>query len=190
MTTDGNYVITADRDEKIRISCYPMAQEIHYFCLGHTEMLIWVCPLSNNLLLSAAADSTVRLWSIETGKCLSAFNTGSSIPSSYALHSADSVWISYENSNKIDLFKIQNGNNLIKESTIEVNSLVFCLSSIKGYLIALVADKPHLLSPSNNLDTLDKINENISLEIKVESGGKSRLKKQRDATKYKKPRLA
>nr|KAG5691967.1 hypothetical protein BaRGS_011358 [Batillaria attramentaria] len=31
------YIVTSDRDEKIRISNFPNAYSIHTFCLGHTE---------------------------------------------------------------------------------------------------------------------------------------------------------
>ncbi len=33
------YLVTCDRDEKIRISCFPNAYNIHIYCLGHTEFV-------------------------------------------------------------------------------------------------------------------------------------------------------
>ena len=31
------YVVTCDRDEKVRLSHFPNAYNIHAFCLGHTQ---------------------------------------------------------------------------------------------------------------------------------------------------------
>jgi len=37
LTQDENYIITADRDEHIRVSHYPDGHSIERFCLGHTK---------------------------------------------------------------------------------------------------------------------------------------------------------
>ena len=37
ITRDDRYIITADRDEKIRVSKFPNSYNIKTFCLGHTE---------------------------------------------------------------------------------------------------------------------------------------------------------
>lgn len=49
LSADERYVITADRDEHIRVSRYPNGYNIESFCLGHTE---YVCHLSSVCLAS------------------------------------------------------------------------------------------------------------------------------------------
>ena len=69
----GKFVITCDRDEKIRVSNFPDAHSIHSYCLGHTEFVSSVCavPGSPDLLLSSSGDGTVKCWEFKSGTELS-----------------------------------------------------------------------------------------------------------------------
>jgi len=70
MSDCGRYIITCDRDEKIRVSRYPNAYSINNFCLGHAEFVsgISICPHRSSLLISASGDGTIRVWDFLTGK--------------------------------------------------------------------------------------------------------------------------
>lgn len=69
VTECGKYIITCDRDEKIRVSHYPNAYNIATYCLGHTEFVTSLKLLkSSNILFSAAGDGTVRMWNFLEGK--------------------------------------------------------------------------------------------------------------------------
>ncbi|CAH2039052.1 unnamed protein product [Thlaspi arvense] len=77
---DGRYILSADRDFKIRVTVFPKkplegAHEIQSFCLGHTEFVtslafVWNPELTQGYLLSGSGDSTVRLWDMTSGSLL------------------------------------------------------------------------------------------------------------------------
>nr|ACI90353.1 hypothetical protein [Philodina roseola] len=58
------FIVTTDRDEKIRLSRFPNAYNIEGFCLGHTEFVSNVKPVDSKSILSTSGDGTLRLWKI------------------------------------------------------------------------------------------------------------------------------
>ncbi|KFV13729.1 tRNA (guanine-N(7)-)-methyltransferase non-catalytic subunit WDR4, partial [Pterocles gutturalis] len=70
LSPDDRYIVTADRDEKIRVSFAKAPYCIVSYCLGHTEFVskILVIPNYPDLLLSASGDSTLRLWKYKSGE--------------------------------------------------------------------------------------------------------------------------
>jgi len=75
---DGNFLITGDNHEKIRVTFYPDAAEIYSFCLGHTAQVTSLAPHGSKHLLSTAADGTLRLWSLD-GESLACAEMGAPI---------------------------------------------------------------------------------------------------------------
>ncbi|XP_015681669.1 tRNA (guanine-N(7)-)-methyltransferase non-catalytic subunit WDR4 [Protobothrops mucrosquamatus] len=75
LSPDDQYIVTADRDEKIRVSLTKAPHVIESFCLGHREFVsrILVVPNFPDLLLSASGDGTLRLWKYKSGKDLHCF---------------------------------------------------------------------------------------------------------------------
>ncbi|KAF5295885.1 hypothetical protein FQR65_LT10373 [Abscondita terminalis] len=74
----GKYIITSDRDEKIRVSCYPNAYNIVSFCLGHREFVTNVAA-HGDVLISASGDGTIRLWNYLNGNELALANSNDHI---------------------------------------------------------------------------------------------------------------
>ncbi|XP_053861017.1 tRNA (guanine-N(7)-)-methyltransferase non-catalytic subunit WDR4 isoform X2 [Malaclemys terrapin pileata] len=70
LSPDDQYILTADRDEKIRVSLTRAPHNIISFCLGHREFVsrIFVIPNHPDLMLSASGDCTLRLWEYKSGK--------------------------------------------------------------------------------------------------------------------------
>lgn len=72
LTTKGDkYVVTTDRDNKIRISEYPNSYNIHTYCLHHTEYVSSVLYNEDpEILLSGSGDGTIVIWDLN-GKVVS-----------------------------------------------------------------------------------------------------------------------
>ena len=73
MATDGKYVATADRDEKIRISNFPRMDMIQSFCMEHTNVVTsttFIKLQENSLLLSCGWDHRLCLWNHMTGEII------------------------------------------------------------------------------------------------------------------------
>lgn len=68
------YIITADRDEHIRVSRgIPQAHIIEGFCLGHTEFVSRLCIPNERpeILVSAGGDTDIFIWEWFSGQLLS-----------------------------------------------------------------------------------------------------------------------
>lgn len=70
-TADESFMITAERDEKIRVSHFPNSYNIESFCLGHTchVSALAVATVEQRattipLLLSGAVDGSLKMWSL------------------------------------------------------------------------------------------------------------------------------
>ncbi|XP_005460963.1 tRNA (guanine-N(7)-)-methyltransferase non-catalytic subunit wdr4 isoform X3 [Oreochromis niloticus] len=69
VSLDDKYIITADRDEKIRVSHLRSPYNIQSFCLGHRQFVSALQILSTHphWLLSGSGDGTLKLWDYESG---------------------------------------------------------------------------------------------------------------------------
>uniref|UniRef100_A0A3Q4GGE4 Uncharacterized protein n=1 Tax=Neolamprologus brichardi TaxID=32507 RepID=A0A3Q4GGE4_NEOBR len=66
---DDKYIITADRDEKIRVSHLRSPYNIQSFCLGHRQFVsaLQILSAHPHWLLSGSGDGTLKLWDYESG---------------------------------------------------------------------------------------------------------------------------
>ncbi|GAX13495.1 tRNA (guanine-N(7)-)-methyltransferase subunit TRM82 [Fistulifera solaris] len=69
-----HYIVTADRDEKIRVSYFPDTYRIHGYLLGHLAF-VSSFDVHNNACASAGGDRMIRLWDLVTCKELASIST-------------------------------------------------------------------------------------------------------------------
>ncbi|KAJ3507396.1 hypothetical protein NLJ89_g6329 [Agrocybe chaxingu] len=70
LTQDEKYIVTADRDEHIRVSWYPKGYNIERYCLGHLKFVTAIhIPTSDpTSLVSGGGDTVIKIWDWMTGK--------------------------------------------------------------------------------------------------------------------------
>lgn len=75
------YVITADRDEHIRVSRYPQSFIVERWLFGHKEFVSSLCviPWATEILVSGGGDDFLAVWNWTTGELLQKFDIRSVI---------------------------------------------------------------------------------------------------------------
>ena len=91
LAPQGNRIVTADRDEKIRLTAFPATSTIAGFCLGHTDVVTSMsfvpppaasAPVLPPLLVSSGWDHRLCLWDAEHCEQLDVLELASSSSSS------------------------------------------------------------------------------------------------------------
>ncbi|XP_037813383.1 tRNA (guanine-N(7)-)-methyltransferase non-catalytic subunit wuho [Lucilia sericata] len=65
---DEKFIITCDRDDKVRVTNYPATYDVHSYCLGHKEFVAGLELLNDDVLATISGDKTLRLWDFREGK--------------------------------------------------------------------------------------------------------------------------
>lgn len=76
LTGNEKYLLTADRDEKVRISSFKNSYNIKSYLMGHKEFVSKIELIDDDKkIISASGDSTLILWDFETSKACQQIDT-------------------------------------------------------------------------------------------------------------------
>jgi len=106
LIANDTFLVTADNNDKIRVSRYPECYAIHSFCLGHTQHVIKLLPYAGGFI-SLGADQTLRVWSLD-GKQKRSF----SIEACEAVIQGDECCVLHNNQEEIQRINLTTGETL------------------------------------------------------------------------------
>lgn len=150
----ANRILTADRDEKVRVSRFPQSYLIEGYLLGHTQYITSIDTLvleeKNGLQLVATCggDSTIRLWNLDTLEQLSEIECPKDekdspmIPIKIALHPKGTMAaVIYDQSDRFDIYSID-----LDGETVSLGELVHTTTCAATLLSVVFKDSDVLLT--------------------------------------------
>jgi len=115
----GNLLLTADRDEKIRINAFPRTYTIEGFLLGHDAYITSVVATQGGLVCTASGDKSIRVWNLEkqTQIFVLSFESESTdglIPADMCLNEDGSVLaVIFDKSKRLDIYRVNDQSETI-----------------------------------------------------------------------------
>jgi len=140
---DDSFVVSVDRDEKIRVSYYPNSYNILNYCLGHLQLVSTVAFTSPDRIVSGSGDATVRLWDFKEGRELAQCSTDAEVPSLKVVSKVccfgETIAVMGEGCNSIVFFGIH-GDIMKQEHVHHMNQSPYDMCFRSGKLLVLVND--------------------------------------------------
>lgn len=139
---DGHTLLTADRDEIVRISEFPQTTIVKGYLMGHTAFLCSMDPSSKDVCVTCGGDETVRLWNTNTFELLSTKETPDMLPMQLSAD-GERVAVIFHNSNTIHIYSIT---DLELLQTIECSAQPLGVSLQQESTMYVLAKEPTLLA--------------------------------------------
>lgn len=154
------YLLTCDRDEKIRISNYPNCYNIHQYCLGHIEFVSCLNFLNDDILISGGGDGNLRLWNFVDGVELCSYDCNRDVKveigrklSIHRIHPIlrhQLIAVTYHDQTIVNIYSYDLDKKLIRfESTISLQAKILQSHIMNGYILLF------LNNPTNFVNCID-----------------------------------
>ena len=129
-----NLLLTADRDEKIRISAFPRTVTVEGFLLGHEAYITAVVATPEGVVLTTSGDHSIRVWNLKNQSQVFVLSFGSDekeslIPADMCLNEDSSILaVVFDMSKRFDIYRI----NAHNETKLALIQSVECASQPLG----------------------------------------------------------
>jgi WD40 repeat protein len=173
MTKDGNYVVTSDRDEKIRVSHYPNVYNIQSYLLGHKEAVSKIAQLDDDHLISGSVDHSLCVWKFkqDENQVVQRIDLIDKVPMSIATFTYNNtsiIAVVNERQSIVNLYTFDCTLKLYQviDLCTEVYHVHFSVGSNGPLLWILTGTKNHIrVYTWNTGKEINEIQENIALQV-------------------------
>ncbi|CAC5342730.1 MULTISPECIES: serine/threonine-protein kinase [Planktothrix] len=136
LTPDGQYALSASRDDKIRLWDLNTGKIIRVF-EEHSDSVNSICLNSNGkYVLSGSDDKTLKFWSVETGECLQTFEGHTDSVTSVCITSDSQYVISGSKDWTFRLWEVSTGRCLRVHKGHKNEVYAVCLSPDDRYVVS------------------------------------------------------
>ena len=139
------YIITCDRDEKIRVSAFPQTFLVEGYLLGHSAFITCIDAAHDTKCVSCSGDSTVRLWNYIECKEIANYETNAQLlPTRVAISPiGNTVAVIYDASHKLDILS---GTLLQLQQSMECMSQPLSVKFVSNtHILVLTRDPEYML---------------------------------------------
>lgn len=143
MTPDDRFLITADRDEKIRVSHFPNSYNIQSYCLGHGEFVSSVVVMDTETLITGSGDGTIRMWKLSSGKLISSVDCGPDHNVKQILRVKDQmIAVSFYSMKSVTLYNLMDGSKITQQQVIDVPAEILSMELMDQDSLILLMRSP------------------------------------------------
>ena len=124
----NRFLISADRDGKVRVSNIPEYHEIHQYCLDHKSGVSHLQLVGTDRVVAAASNGTLKVWEFTTGNCLASRDISEDLKLNWEIRGVTAMSSSYPDSNFLAVIPDGGNGVVLYQVTESDGSLKLCCS--------------------------------------------------------------